>query len=357
MRSLAAFALAAVTACASTACTGFESGKTTGTSTAPTVSVPGGSSSGALVGTWGEPTAFTIPSASSCGNFQWQITSQSDSAVAGAFSATCDGGIGISASASGTLNTATTVGITVTGVALVSGVPACNFTLNGVGTLTDDSNTLTIPYNGTTCVGPVHGTQVLRRHVETPAPPPVPPAPDPTPVIVPVDSPLDAIDLNQAIILNSPRDFASWPITTKISAISMGPGGVGVNFDKKDGPGRWPDVVPPGWSGPLQYTLGMALNINGQWYASTVVEYWHELDASGGPPSQFASNWFYDPSRWSPMTYHQPRPGELIGFFVCEGDCRNNPEGSVSPLRERSNVVLVPMPANDNGSFQTFRRR
>jgi len=47
----------------------------------------------------------------------------------------------------------------------------------------------------------------------------------------------------------------------------------------------------------------------------------------------------------------------LIGFFVCEGDCRNNPEGSVSPLRERSNVVLVPMPANDNGSFQTFRRR
>jgi hypothetical protein len=349
-----ALPLIAFAACVAAACTGFESGKSTGSSTSPTVTVPNGSATGTLVGTWGEPSAFTIPSASTCGNFQWQITSQSDTAVAGSFSAVCDGGIGISASATGVLNNPTTVGITITGVALVSGVPACNFTLNGVGTLSDNNNTLTIPYTGTTCVGPVHGTETLRRHVDAPAPPPPAPEPEPTPIVVPANDSLDAIDLNQAIILNSPRDFASWPITTKINAISMGPGGVGVAFDKKEGPGRWPDVVPPGWDGPLQYTLGMALNINGQWYASTVVEFWYGLDASGGPPSQFASNWFYDEIRWAPMTYHQPRPGELIGFFVCEGDCRNNPLGSVSPLRERSNVVLVPMPANDSGSFNSF---
>jgi hypothetical protein len=346
------FALAA--ACGAAGCTGFQSGKTTGSTTAPTVSLAGGSSSGTLVGTWGESTAFTIPSASSCANFEWQITSQSASAIAGTFSATCDGGIGLSATAQGVLNSATAVGVTVTGTALVSGVPACNFTLNGVGTLTDSSNTLTIPYAGTTCVGPVHGTETLRRHVDTPAPPP--PAADPAPAIIAPSGPSDAVPLGQMILLNSPSDLATWPITTTITSITFSPNGTAVTFDKQDGPGRWPDVTPPGWDGPLQYTLGMAENIGGQWYASAVIEFWYGLPASGGPPSQFASNWFYDPTRWAPMTYHQPAPGELIGFFVCEGDCRNNVNGTLSPLRERSNVVLVPMPANDSGS-QTFRLR
>jgi hypothetical protein len=44
------------------------------------------------------------------------------------------------------------------------------------------------------------------------------------------------------------------------------------------------------------------------------------------------------------MTGHQPAAGETIGMFVCEGDCRNNTVGDLSPLRERSNVVLVKFP-------------
>ena len=46
------------------------------------------------------------------------------------------------------------------------------------------------------------------------------------------------------------------------------------------------------------------------------------------------------------MTGHQPAPGELVGFFVCAGDCRNNTRGDMSPVRERSNVVLIPFPGN-----------
>jgi len=325
-------------------CTKFQSSKTVTAPSTVATPVPGGASNGTLVGTWGEPQALTIPSPASCANFQWQITSQSPTAISGSFSATCDGGIGLSAGGSGNLTSPTTIDLTVTGVALVAGAPVCNFSLNGTGVLSDNDNTLTIPYSGT-----------LRRHVD--APPAPPPAPDPVPPAPIIGGPTDAIDLNQAIILNSPRDFASWPITTKITALSMGPNGVHVEFTKQDGPGRWPDVVPPGWGGPLQYTLGMALNINGQWYLSTVVEYWYGLPEAGGPPSQFASNWFYDPARWAPMTYHQPQPGETIGFVVCEGDCRNNPDGSVSPLRERSQLVLVPMPPNDSGNAQTFRLR
>jgi len=169
-------------------------------------------------------------------------------------------------------------------------------------------------------------------------------------------TPNDAIGLSQATILNSPRDLASWPATATITRLDLRASGVHVEFTKQDGAGRWPDFVPAGWSGALQYTLGMALNIDGRWYASAPIEFWHGLDVAGGPPSQYALNWFYDPARWAPMTYHQPAVGEMIGFFVCAGDCRNRSDNSGSPVRERSNVVLVPMP-NDGGASYAFAPR
>ena len=93
----------------------------------------------------------------------------------------------------------------------------------------------------------------------------------------------------------------------------------------------------------------MALNIGGQWYASAPIQFWKELDYSGGPPQQFAR--FYDPGRWAPMTGHQPAVGEQIGFFACAGDCRNNPAGSLSPVKERSNLVIVTMPGPGGATF------
>ena len=64
----------------------------------------------------------------------------------------------------------------------------------------------------------------------------------------------------------------------------MWPGGISVQFSKKDGPGRWPDVTPPGWTGPLQNTLGMCLYIGSRWSCSAVIEFWYGLDRSGGAP-------------------------------------------------------------------------
>ena len=162
----------------------------------------------------------------------------------------------------------------------------------------------------------------------------------------------DQINMAAATILNSPRDIASWPVTSALTMVDVQSKGIQVTFDKKSGGGRWPDVTPPGWSGPLQYTLGMCLYIGSQWYCSAVVEYWYGLEYSGGPPSEYALNWFYDPGRWAPMTYHQPAVGETIGFYVCEGDCRNNPGGTLSPLRERTNVVLVKMPSDSGATYR-----
>jgi hypothetical protein len=246
------------------------------------------------------------------------------------------------------MTSATTADLTVTGAGNVNG-QNCDLQVSGSASFVND--TLTYPYSGTTCYGPVHGTETLSR--KSTATPPAPaatptPTPDPTPAPPP---PPPAFDLNQSILLNSPDDLASWPITTTITDVNITAAGIHVDFSKRDGPGRWPDVTPPGWSGPLEYTLGMCLDISGQWYCSSTIEYWNGLDRSGGPPSQYALNWFYDPNRWAPMTYHQPATGETIGFFVCEGDCRNNHSGSLSPLRERSNVVLVAMPTDAGADY------
>ncbi len=176
--------------------------------------------------------------------------------------------------------------------------------------------------------------------------------PDPTPVPTPGPAAGDQLNLSAARILNSPSDLASWPVTTSLQVVDMGPGGISVQFSKKDGSGRWPDVTPPGWAGPLQYTLGMCLYIDSQWYCSAVVEFWYGLDRSGGPPGDYAVNWFYDPGRWSPMTGHQPAVGETIGIFVCAGDCRNNPKGTLSPVKERSNVVLVKQPSSAGAVYR-----
>jgi hypothetical protein len=72
---------------------------------------------------------------------------------------------------------------------------------------------------------------------------------------------------------------------------------------------------------------------------------------SGGPPSQYAQNWFYDAGRWAPMTYHQPAVGERIGIFACAGNCRNDTTGAGSPVKERTNVVVVTMPTDAGGYF------
>jgi hypothetical protein len=119
-----------------------------------------------LLGTWASQN-LTVPSASSCGNFQWTVTSQTETTLAGNFFIECAGNITITGSARGQLN-GNSVPMTATGTANIPGVPGCAFSLSGTGTIVDNRE-LTIPYSGTTCFGPVSGTETLRkRTVETP---------------------------------------------------------------------------------------------------------------------------------------------------------------------------------------------
>ena len=174
-------------------------------------------------------------------------------------------------------------------------------------------------------------------------------APAPTPVVV--SGGQDAIDLRQAVVSGgSPTDVASWPVTARLTSLDFRSDGLAVGFTAKDGPGRWPDVVPPGWDGPIQYTVWMVVNVNGRWYTSGGVEYWYGLDRSGGAPSRFTSNWYYSAAVWGPLAQHQPSPGEQVGFFITAGDQRVK---DVRAITARTNVVLVPFPS-DGGAFFPF---
>ena len=66
-----------------------------------------------------------------------------------------------------------------------------------------------------------------------------------------------------AKIWDSPPDIAVWPEAARITRIDFTGNAMLVDFDRRDGPNRWPDQVPPGFQGPLEYTLGMCRFIEG----------------------------------------------------------------------------------------------
>jgi hypothetical protein len=149
--------------------------------------------------------------------------------------------------------------------------------------------------------------------------------------------------LRDAVIHNNPQDLASWPETASITRIDFGSHLV-VDFDKRTGPGRWPDV-PFGIPGDsLQYTLGMCLNVSSRWHCSAVIHFWFgRALEDGGPPSNIALDWFYDQARWGAMAGHQPAQGEQVGIFAAAGNLRDN---GLSIVKERTNVVLLPFGTN-----------
>jgi len=305
------------------------------------------SSAPSLLGTWHPVTGgtvgaqMTLPgSLSECSNLQLNVTSQTATQASGVLTMDCPNGVRISGNITGLLGN-TVVPVTWTGAA-TQGSESCAF--NMTGTLTPiDPTSYRFQFTGTSCFGPIGGTETLRVGGSGGGGGSTPPPTSSTAS--------DMIPLSSAIIRNSPADLARWPITSAIRVVDMTPNGIHLEFSKQDGPGRWPDVVPPGWEGPIQYSMGMVLLINGQLYASAPVQLWYGLAGSGGPPSLYAANWFYDAGRWAPMTFHQPAPGETIGIFAMAGNGRNVLDGSQSPVKERTNVVAVTMPTDAGAHF------
>jgi hypothetical protein len=147
--------------------------------------------------------------------------------------------------------------------------------------------------------------------------------------------PGDAINLSQVAVYNSPADIASWPVTTAITRLEMHASntpkaGVSVVFDKQ---GHFAGQTWIGWPPPD--------GVNN-------LPFTQEIQYPAPLLTAFARTWAYD-ARWGPMQGHQPQVGEQMGFFVSAGDARG--QHGATALRERSNVVIVPLPAGDEGAF------
>jgi hypothetical protein len=148
-------------------------------------------------------------------------------------------------------------------------------------------------------------------------------------------------DMRKAVIWNNPADLGSWAETANITRVDLSSGRIVVDFDRRQGAGSWPDV---GFgSGSIQYTLGICLNINGQWNCSAPIQFWNGRDlAAGGDVGNLAGEWFYD-VRWGALQGHQPAPGEMVGWFVAAGNLRDL--GNVI-TKERSKVLMLPYGQN-----------
>jgi hypothetical protein len=119
-----------------------------------------------------------------------------------------------------------------------------------------------------------------------------------------------------------------------------------VNFTKRNGPGAWPFVTGKE-GGDIQYTLWVGCFLRGAWHfaASILCISRSENDnyVPTGPvlePGQLPKNWYYFCG--DPLATYQPRPGELVAWFVTSGEQRR---ADTHVVRERSNIVVAPFQA------------
>jgi hypothetical protein len=111
-----------------------------------------------LTGSWNS-VAIETKRTDTCTRFAWMVTQVSGDTATGPFTATCRASVLVTGTASGTLDEKTLTW-SATATATVQG-KACPIALSGTGSF--DGLQLRLPFDGTTCVGDVTGTEILRK--------------------------------------------------------------------------------------------------------------------------------------------------------------------------------------------------
>lgn len=113
-------------------------------------------------GSWASVAASSVREA--CTDFHWNITDVTTTTVTGNWSARCYGEVDVEGTAVGTLEVSSDgpkLNWSATAAGVVDEVGSCPVTLTGTATL--EGNQIRVPYTGTTCLGPVSGTEILRK--------------------------------------------------------------------------------------------------------------------------------------------------------------------------------------------------
>jgi hypothetical protein len=171
---------------------------------------------------------------------------------------------------------------------------------------------------------------------------------------------VDGLDLHRVTVHDSPADIADWPVTVSITTLTMQPLGEspeGLAFETSTIPQAW-DYHVPGWGtgttcpadGCVFYTVHAVAFVNGGWHEAGFIQMWQGRVSTGAPIlTDFHKNWAYAKDRWGDLNDYLPQVGDQMGFFLSAGNARDVRE--VTSRRERSNVVLVKLPAGDRGVF------
>jgi hypothetical protein len=141
-----------------------STGSTGSSSSAPSSSSSSsapGTGVAALAGVWSSGSIAGLPDIATCGGLQWLITSQSATGIAGTISAVCGGSTTLTANLTGTAGANDTINLTANGKAAAMGV-TCDFALTGTARQ-QTADTVRLDYQGTTCLGPVSGSETLNR--------------------------------------------------------------------------------------------------------------------------------------------------------------------------------------------------
>ena len=166
---------------------GCEFTRRTGSNPLEPTPPPPPASSGSMMGFWIAEAPAADAVKPTCGQFAWNLTSQTSDSISGTFTAVC-----LESHVAGTVTAQRTgdhVAIVITATALLNG-SQCHATITGSGVVVNDE--LHVTYSGNTCLGPVSGTEILRRR--TPAPPAPPPnQPPPNTPPPPPSAPCDGL--------------------------------------------------------------------------------------------------------------------------------------------------------------------
>jgi hypothetical protein len=166
--------------------------------------------------------------------------------------------------------------------------------------------------------------------------------------------PPDALDLGTVKAVG--YDVRGYTPTVTLSEIVFSrSGGVEPRYDSGTANQRWRDIVPPGWSGPLQFGLIAFVRVNGNWVGGPVHSFWSNRNGAGRkdtgahpllppPPgtsdkaNNWQAHWAYAADRWGEMASYVPRQGDKIAFMLAAGSLR--PGEVAITVAERSNVLL-----------------
>lgn len=158
----------------------------------------------------------------------------------------------------------------------------------------------------------------------------------------------DQLDLSAAVI-HASTDVRSWAIGPALTGVEFKDGtadqgntcGIRPVFDRERH--GWRNFTPPGWEGPLQFTLWIFVRVDGVWHGAGLAEFWKDREWSGDLIGNW-HNWVYN-TGWGPeIERNAPDVGEQIGVMVAAGDQRKPHD--IRTVHERSQVALVTVAAH-----------